>query len=344
MKKIFFSLFAIAAIAACTKSEVAYEQTDEIGFNVVSGKMTKAAVEGTEYPTGLNMYVFAMTDNNGVTSTNPDYLRNAEFKYSSTATENEDNQIAANGTKNLWAGATEPYYWPNVTPLYFAGVSKSGNVNNTVVPTYSNGVITIDGYEPGTGTTQLGNNDLMWFPKTPRTYTKADKYVDVDMKHACSWITVKIGGDAYTAGKYTVTDVHIEGLTIKGKAELGSTAVWTLPTSGEYTDKNYSVYADATGTALPSTPAVYENNNSTIVLPNQIPGDLSIKYHFTSQAGTKIEEIVEGSLKFDGDKVWEPGVHYTYTVSITATQILIQPDVTDWTTSPEEGGHGVTVQ
>ena len=58
MKKIFFSLFAVAAIAACTKSEVAFEQPDAIGFQVVTGKMTKAAVADNTYPEKLNMYVF----------------------------------------------------------------------------------------------------------------------------------------------------------------------------------------------------------------------------------------------------------------------------------------------
>lgn len=336
MKKIFFSLLAVAAIAACAKTEIAYDQQDTIGFQVVSGKMTKAAVEGTEYPVDLNMYVFAMTEINSAANTTADYLDNAEFA-----------KVLVSNDKNLWGGwlndEAYPYYWPNVKKLYFSGVSKSGNVNNGAKPEYANGVITVDGYEPGLGSEAEGNNDLMWFPTTPQSYGKGTEYVPVVMKHACSWITIKLVGDDFTAGNYVVTDVHIEGLTTKGKAELGSTAVWTLPTTGDYVGKNYSVYSDATGTELPADePAVFENNNSTIVLPNQVPGTLSIKYHFTSQAETKIEEIVTGSLKFDNAGTpWQPGVHYTYTVSITASQILIQPDVTDWTPS---GDHTVTVQ
>ena len=59
MKKILFSLCAIAAIAACTKSEVQYEPSGEISFAPVSKLNTKAAVDGTDYPDALNMFVFA---------------------------------------------------------------------------------------------------------------------------------------------------------------------------------------------------------------------------------------------------------------------------------------------
>ena len=42
MKKIFISLLAVAALAACTKSEVAYEAPAEIGFAPFTGNITKA--------------------------------------------------------------------------------------------------------------------------------------------------------------------------------------------------------------------------------------------------------------------------------------------------------------
>ena len=326
MKKIFFSLIAVAAIAACTKSEVAYEQPDAIGFQVVTGKMTKAAVADNVYPENLNMYVFAMTDNNGVANTTADYLKNAEFA-----------KVLVSNGQNLWGGwlndEAYPYYWPNVKKLFFAGVSKSGNVNNGATPVYNNGTITIEGYQPGVGTSALGDNDLMWFPTTGTSYGKGTVSVPVEMKHACSWITVKMAGDAWTAGRYTITDIHIEGLTTKGKVELNAAADWTLSTATADTDQEFSVF---TGSETLSTRATAEGfetiANNTIVLPEQVPGTLSITYHFTSQAGEKIEETVTGSLKFKGDATWVAGTHYTYNVTITASQILIAPTVAAWDT------------
>ena len=59
MKKIFFSLVALAALAACSKYEVEYTDNMELSFAPVSKLSTKAAVADTDYPDALNMYVFA---------------------------------------------------------------------------------------------------------------------------------------------------------------------------------------------------------------------------------------------------------------------------------------------
>lgn len=332
MKKIFISLLAVATLAACSKSEVSYEPADAIGFQVVSGKMTKAAITGTDYPTGLNMFVFAQTSDN--TAGTADYLDNAEFAYNSS--------VAQDG-KNLWAGTPAPYYWPNVKELHFAGVSKSGNVNvNGVTPSYLNGTITIDGYEAASGTSAAADNDLMWFPKTADSYGKGTKYVPVVMKHACSWITIKLWGDDYTAGKYNVTDIHIEGLTTKGKVECSNAAVWTLSTENADKGKTFTVFTGSEVLPATATEQGFETvTDNTIVLPNQVPGTLSITYEYESQADETIEETVTGSLKYSGENVWQPGYHYTYTVKITASQILIAPTAEAWTPS---GNHEVTVE
>ena len=183
----------------------------------------------------------------------------------------------------------------------------------------------------------------MWFPTTDESYGKGTVSVPVVMKHACSWITVKMAGDS----KYTITDIHIEGLTTKGNVDLNTAADWTLSTDAADQNKTFTVYSNATGKALSTTATAegFENIvNNTVVLPEQVPGTLSITYHFVSQAGEVIEETVTGSLKFNDDKAWVAGTHYIYTVTITASQILIAPTVETWTPSPEEGGHGVTVQ
>ena len=54
MKKFLFSILAVGAIVACTKSEVKYEGDTEIAFAPVASTATKAAIEGTYYPTLLS--------------------------------------------------------------------------------------------------------------------------------------------------------------------------------------------------------------------------------------------------------------------------------------------------
>lgn len=127
MKKIFLSVLAVAALASCTKMDTAYEARQEIGFTAIAGNMTKAAVDGTIFPTTLNMYVFAETTDN--TTTEANYINNAEFEHKSVV-KNE----------NVWGGASTQYYWPNSHNLHFAGYSKSGNVSekiNNVTATFN---------------------------------------------------------------------------------------------------------------------------------------------------------------------------------------------------------------
>ena len=239
MKKIFFSLVALAALASCSKSEVEYTDNMELSFAPVSKLSTKAAVADTDYPDELNMYVFANagldTNENGTverTECIDPYLNNAEF---------------ANGSHevNVFGGVT-PYYWPNVKSLWFAGVSKSGNINNGATPTvnFATNVISITGYAPGTGTTVEGDNDLMYFvPVGP--YSKAangGNSIPVEMKHACSWITVRVAGnnvsgkaddpattDVDESTTWKIKTLKITNLALSGTLTVtnGTSVTWT---------------------------------------------------------------------------------------------------------------------
>ena len=138
MKKIFISIVAVAALAACSKSEVAYEPTDEIGFSVVAGNITKSVVDGNVYPTSLGMYVFAETTDN--TEAEANYILNGLFIHRDTKVEGTD----------VWGGST-PYYWPNIKTLHFAGYSDAGNVNGSY--NCQTGVLSISNYTPKKGAT-----------------------------------------------------------------------------------------------------------------------------------------------------------------------------------------------
>ena len=339
MKKIFISLLAVAALAACTKSEVAYEAPAEIGFNVVAGNITKTAVDGEVYPTTLNMYVFAETADN--TGSEANYILNGEFKYRGAY----NNVVTdANDSKNpnVWGGwkddAAYPYYWPNTKNLRFAGYSKSGNVTTaTVAYDCQNDELTISGYAPGTGV----DNDLMYFPKTGE-YGKNTTYVPVSMYHTCAWISFYVKGDdvtGATGSTYKVTDLTITG--IDATADLtctGSSVSWANNTA---TDATAAVLASG-AVALSTTAAMAETTpNSTVLIP-QVPGSLNVTYTYTSPAGQTVSETVTGlSLKLTkdtedattetGPTSWEAGKHYIYTITIKANEILIAPTPVDWT-------------
>lgn len=340
MKKIILSIVAVAALAACTKSEVAYDTPEEIGFVPVAKLNTKAAVAGTDYPDALHMYIFA---NAGLDSTYDEvYFKNAEFEHKTS------------DATNVFSGVT-PYYWPNVKKLIFSGYSKSGNVAS-LTPTYDGSAITITGYMPGAGTADAGSNDLMWFPTTAPVgrgdkadgQELVDGNVDVTMKHACAWVTIILKGDAVTAG---TTPWNVEGLKVLNLSQtadvaLGTAATWSnLSTGAELELLNLNTAAkkyegkalttageDYTDKKLNSDSKVY----NLVVIPQDVKG-LEVSYNFVSQKGATeatnivIDETLPISLTPTGaPDTWDAGEHYTYTITLTAQQILVEPTVENW--------------
>lgn len=357
MKKILFSLCALAAIAACTKSEVLYEPSGEISFAPVSKLNTKSAVDGTDYPDALNMFVFANagldgTDDNTTIEASECtevYFANAEF----THTQRTDITLA----DNVFAGVT-PYYWPNVKSLIFSGVSKSGNINastNGATPTYNGTSISIVGYMPGDGTQTAGDNDLMWFPTTV-PYAKPgtigddkDKDVNVTMQHACAWVTIILKGNSITANATTpwkVENVTVVNLSQKADVDLGTVAAWknlgetkNLELLNLNTNtKNYEGLGLTTaGQDYTDKSTVTESKVYNLIVIPQTVKDLEVSYNFISQkgSGSVADIVIDETLPIDltptnAPGLWEAGKHYTYTITFTAEEILVEPVATDW--------------
>ena len=349
MKKIFFLIVALSALAACTKSEVAYEAPAEIGFNIVAGNMTKAVVDGETYPTDLNMFVYAWTENS--TAEAADYIAKGEFQYRK-----------AIGTTNVWGGVT-PYYWPNVNKLYFAGFSKSGNAATNATYNCQNDVLTVSNYTPGL----TGANDLMWFPKTTQSYGKTTEFVPVDMYHTCAWITFLVKGDEVTSNAdnpYTITSLKMtevdQTATVACSNATDPKINWTGNTDKTGDAANYNVTIKNNSIALTQTAKDVETDaayapvegitSSNIVVIPQAPGKLTLTYTYKSSTNAIITETVEDldlAQAADADATdgvaatpWEAGKHYIYTITIKANEILIAPTPVDWT----DGNFNVTVE
>ena len=369
MKKIFFSIVALAALAACSKSEVAYEQTQEIGFKAVAGNMTKTAVSGDAYPEELNMYVNAWTTD--FTGTDANYISNGLFVCKDNFEDYTEKDDPTNVNPIVWGGET-PYYWPNTKELYFAGYSASGNVANLYAEDEDNvdnddyvnnitydcvaGKLSIKGYVPGT----TANNDLMFFPKTSEAYGKSTDYVRVNMIHTCAWITFLVKGDGVTGT--STSSYAVESLTITGIYDTGDLTCTGSDVEWDFTNEdNTPKYTNnATFTVLPDvegdntsiagtneSAVKAENPEDNTVLIPQLPGMLTLVYSYTSPAGQVITETRSDlDLTLDGTAAkateWEAGKHYIYTITIKANEILIAPTPVDWADPTVDTG--VTVQ
>ena len=351
MKKIFFSLVALAALAACSKSEIQYEQTGEITLAPVTSNTTKsvAGYNGNTFdgifPTDIDLYVFANAAEPGTAASahNEPYFRNAQFEWFTTTDKpNATNNTAAGGA---YAGTTTRY-WPNVKTLVFAGYSDACNLSKTT-PTmdFANNVLTIPEYtQDNAGFTEEGANDLMWFSCTT-PYSKQTAEIVTNMKHACSWITVNVKGDAVTQGNWKLNSLIVKEIAHKGTAECGETsAVWDDADLDLYDDEDYynaqttNEFNPAEGTTFTDQYVEYNEGtaNNFIVIPQE-PTTLEVTYSYNSDTDIVFSETKSISLDYDGvdgaNAAWQSGVHYIYNLTITATEILIDPVVEAWTTN-----------
>ena len=352
MKKIFFSLVAIAALAACSKSEIAYEQTGEIAFSPVAKTVTKS-VAGLDtdgdfdgiFPTTIDLYVFANAGEAGSTAAAHDepYFRNAKFKWAaggSLDSFDHDNNAETPSIPTIGAYAGDPTrYWPNVKTLVFAGYSDACDLSKTT-PTmdFDNNVLTIPAYTQNNATyTTEGANDLMWFSCTT-PYSKQTAEIVTNMKHACSWITVNIKGDDVTKNKWKLNSLIVKNISHTGKASCGEAAA-TWDTYSNNFDEDYynaqttTTFNPAEGTTFTDQYVEYHEDtaNNFIVIP-QTPTTLEVTYSYNSDTDIVFSETKSISLDYDGASTkWQSGVHYIYNLTITATEILIDPVVVEWT-------------
>lgn len=293
--KRYIYIFAALMLAACAKTEVAYDSPSEIAFAPAAEGMTKAAVEGEEYASDLNFNVFAKTTD-GVP-----YFNNVSFEPGSETSE---------GLTVYEGNPTQ--YWPRTKNLVFAGYT-----GDKYDAAYDGTSLTIDGYQ------QSADNDLMYFfdsGEGGKGYNTESGIVSPIMKHACSWITIKVTGQ-YACASWPIKKITVDGLSTSGKVVFNNnTPGVSWPILGA-TENLIIFNTEATIETEPSAEA--------IVIP-QTPVTLTIYYKDTSKSGI--------SLQYNGTAEWEPGVHYTYTLNfLNPYKIDFSVDtVTPWDgTTPE---------
>lgn len=341
MKKIIISMMAVAALAACTKSEVAYEDAKEIAFAPVTKNITKAAMTGT-YPTDLRLGVYAnygsvnaeTTVNDGnVASFSTAFLNDATFTHKTV------------GSISAW-GCGET--WPTNGSLIFAGYSMpaEGTVGTSRSYNFSTDVLTIDGYTQSTST--ASTFDLCWFGRTTESYNYRNTVdaVDVTLSHALAWIEIRAYGEGTTiAGDnpWTITSIVMNNVSNTGKVSCtGSGAGKATWTSLGSATNDITIFSGSK--ALTGTTTVYENTTAgTLVIPQNPtavdatnPGTadtevatLTVKYTYKSPAGTPMPEQTS-TVSLAVTDGWKSGYKYVYTLKFKANEILVAPSYGEW--------------
>lgn len=322
MKKIFFSLLAIAAIASCAKTEDVYTPDDsEIKLAPVAAMTTKAnvlnAIDGTAYPTAENFDVYAYWANEPAGS---EFIDGTVYLGSPKAVEFKNKD-------EYWGGVTT-YYWPKNGSLRFSCYSPSSvdMVHNLATDTY-----TVNGYVQPHETAKTW--DLLVAPTSPSyTAQTAAANVAVEFQHALSWITIQVKAEndaatkAFDVKKVTINDVNTKANLSAAMADGISVNEW----SAHSTPQGYVVYEGSK--TLSTTAKVLENTTAgTLVIP-QTTTSVTIDYVQQAMEGTPQlnDQTITLPLTLTDGTPWEPGKHYVYTLIFSVDEILINPSVQDW--------------
>lgn len=329
MKKIFFALAAVAALVSCSKSEVAYEAVnEEIGFAPVIENMTKAMVTDNNFPQSekINLWAYykpvaagtAVDDWRADASAVQTYLNHKTFAY--------------NSTKEKWSGDGVEYFWPKNGSLVFVGYHPE-SLSSHASHNYDTNTMHFEDIAMSrvAATSGVYTEDFMYFNMTP---SYASGAVEANFKHALSWISVLLVKDGYTSDNATITvnKVEFTNVVSGGDADvIGANAIdWTA--NG----------AAVTVEILEGTPVVLAKNNTTVqayeplFIPQTMAGKLIVEYEIKSNDGSKFTEVKEITLNGMKDSnensltKWEAGKHYTYTITIGTSEILVDPKVTIW--------------
>lgn len=338
MKKIILALAAVAALAACSKSEVEYEATGEIGFVPVTENMTKSMMTETTFLTSeeFNLWAYYKPVNAGISvdnwlsdaSTAQTYINEKTFSYRTDLAK--------------WGGKENPYFWPKTGSLVFTGYYPT-TIADKVSHDLTTNTMTFTDVPQSRVATSGYTEDIMYFNLTP---SYASNYVQAEFKHALSWISVILVKSEDTPDAATITANKVQFTQV-------------LPTGDATVTGANDIFWVADGTAATvdvlENPAVLAKKNTTVVayqplfIPQSMTGNLVVEYEIKSNDESKFTETktialsgMSGSTtSTDGEgnetettaalSKWEPAKHYTYTITIGTTEILVEPSVKNWT-------------
>lgn len=343
MKKIISIVLGVAALAACTKTSVSYEQPGEIALAPVTrANMTKAAITGEVFPTSNDMGVYAYYNTAAKAGT-----AKANFLDGSALYLDDVHFVNKKGSN--WGGAT-PYYWPKTGSLVFAAYSpKAAGLSYEA----TGNSFSKTGYVQETDLSKTV--DLLWSPMTATSHDKATTAVPMKFYHAMSWITIQVkAANEESQSKFRVKSILLNEIIDKGSfvtsvdSDGNNIIKWTPSVDGA-DKKTLSVFnkAKSEDSHVVATTAAVELENAvrgTVVIPQSLEeATLTIVFSQVNPAGGftadqnltfSLKDCKVGTTALDS---WVNGKHYIYTLSFNIkgegtgdNEILIAPSLENW--------------
>lgn len=333
---------ALVAFASCSNDGFTPANDNEIGFNVVNKKATRAnnaIINGTTYGIDNTFQVWGWQSEKGDFSEfADDAASNFMTDLTISWTKGRDNSRA-----EAWRNVANYYYWPFTGRISFLAIHPS-----TVAPTTTGWDATNDKPQATVAdytVTSKDSTDLMF--ATSEGARRADALPMV-FKHALSQIQFRVRTDYdYTLDQveFKVDSVKISNIDLSGDVTYANDAIsWA---DNDTQTENWAYYkttqvvnyrasdaeADLYGRALvmipqaanaddPATTNVLEGTTITIGYTmkqkdyDAIHGTVTVAAPWTNASAEAI--------------AWEAGKKYNYTLCFKLNEITFNPTVTDW--------------
>lgn len=330
MKKLFLFSVAALALGACSNDEVINENTTaqqpkEIAFTPYAQPNTRTAdtkqyaIDGTTFPTDLNMYVAAYQ----VEPTATNYFAGTQFIYGNVGG-------SASGSSAKWGGATAKY-WP-LSPCFinflaYANVTGTAAFNSTtparaakITQTDNSSTQTDLMYAIGNGeVTQDGNT--LTFPSQ----------VNMQFKHAQAWVDFYVKANSSVETGITVNSITLNGAKYAGtytithdnyNAKTGQSVAGAWSSLGSAKDVAVPGWAAAALTA-----SLVKVGHGLMIVPDDT--DAADWTSFT------INYTLDGKSY---DYTYTPAstnaaqaTHYVFNITFKLHEIFVAATVLDWT-------------
>ena len=329
MKKLFvFAASAMMVFASCTDNEIVYqnETPQEIGLFSVANKMTRAAIEGSEF-THANMVVSAYLA--ACEGANPaSYFGKTKFT--------KDNEAAY---------FTAGKYWPiQNSTLNFLAVAPE--VGSAVTTDFASNVATVT-----VANNETNQYDVMYaVGQGEKSGNIAPTKVDMEFQHALAWVnfTFSASSSGIKINSVTVNDAKYNGtltVTSTNYTAIGTQAV-TAAWNNDQATTNAQVVPEQQAVTLTKDAAAITWGKGLLVVPCTAT-NFVINYSVTVGNDTHTYDYT-----YSTNLTWEMGKKYYYNISMGLQEIQINPSVQLWNDADgdgvEEDGEkndtGITIQ
>lgn len=339
-------LISVAALAFTSCSDQSTEfvgdkvaqQAREISLAPIAKPVTRAAVQGTTFPTTNTMEVRAYQ----TAPTTGDYFDQTTFVYQYL-----NGAVDATNNPNYWGG-NPPRYWPlGAASLNFFAVSGASvdaaditiasalasaavsykTTGNTSANTYSQTTQSDIMYAFGRQSVGVSGNTLT-FPDVDMVFQHALALIKFQVKagnaasEAITITSIVINGAKYT-GSLALTNT---GATTAGSGVVTTTVAWTPDAAvNDVTVNNSNIGTLVNGTYKPADGGAEGTWACAMIIPGTGNGISNFVINYTLN-GKAYSYTYDPSL---ANTV--AGTVYTYQITMTLNEIQIDPLVTEWT-------------